>query len=82
MIVTTVTGSVYEFQGLQVRRLGAANLRRDGEWIRLNRVPNIRVGFPMVLELEPLGECDVTFRFTSNVESCDGVHHSVHRGVN
>lgn len=61
MIAHTETGSTYEFDGLRVRRTG----NRDGEWLTLQSAPRIRVGWPIVMYLEPLGEGDTTEHTTS-----------------
>lgn len=72
MIVTTRSGTRYEFSGFEVRRLGGDALRRDEEWLKFewgNGWPE--VGKPMILLLEPLGEGNVTIRTTTEVVSID-----------
>lgn len=64
----TETGSVYEFNDdlTKVRRVQYTHdLRRDGEWLELRGLTMPHIGASMVLELEPLGEGDVTYRRTS-----------------
>ena len=72
MIVDTASGTAYHFDGLHVRRDGGDSLRQDGEWLQLLAAPEISVGSPMVLVLEPLGASGgCTFRVTSPVT---GIH--------
>ena len=68
MRVLTRSGSVYELRPGRVRRANAGHgLRRDGEWLELRGMVPLRIGEPMVLYLEPLGEGDVTERTTTPV---------------
>lgn len=68
MRVLTRSGSVYELRPGRVRRVNADHgLRRDGEWLELRGMAPLRIGEPMVLYLEPLGEGDVTERTTTPV---------------
>lgn len=68
MIVTTESGTRYEFDGLKMRRISDASMRRDGEWIALLSEPHPFVGEPMFLTLEPLAtDADVTMRITTPV---------------
>lgn len=63
----TETGTEYEIQGEQVRRVGGDPMRRDGEWLRLLENPAVVVGKPVTLVLEPLGEGNLTLRTTTPV---------------
>lgn len=70
MRVHTETGSVYEFNNLgQVRRVEYTHdLRGDGRWLNVALAFDPMLGYPMVLQLEPLSpNAGVTIRRTSNV---------------
>lgn len=72
MIVTTESGTRYEFVGQKMRRISDAGMRRDGEWIALLSEPHPFVGEPMFLALEPLAvDADVTIRITTPVVSIE-----------
>ena len=72
-LVTTESGSCYEFDVQEhsswMRRQASSSdpLRRDEEWVPMLTVPEFEVGFPMRLLLEPLGDGDVTVRFSTPV---------------
>lgn len=72
MIVTTETGSKYEFKddiiSKLVRRVNPEGaLRRDSEWLKYDMSLEPEVGYPMLLWLEPLGDGFATMRQTSAV---------------
>jgi hypothetical protein len=80
--VTTASGARYEFADdlLSFRRLTdsprldgegyeRANLRRDGDMLRLWREPLLIVGECAMLAVEPLGEGNITFRTTTPIVS-------------
>jgi hypothetical protein len=74
VVVTTESGSTYEFRGETVRRFSAEEpeniLRGDNVWLRYARMGEPTVGLGMRLILEPLsGASVVTFRTTSPVTS-------------
>lgn len=74
ILVTTETGSVYEIDlnDWYIRRIEYSHdLRRDGEWLRMLNKPNMRVGEPVLMVLEPLGHGNVTYRTTSPVVRID-----------
>lgn len=72
MIVTTETGSVYEFRDGRVCRVMSNHvLRRDGDWLRMRVLVTPVVGESMALYLEPLGDGDTTVRVTSLVTSVE-----------
>lgn len=72
MIVTTESGTIYEFDGPKMRRISDEAMRRDGEWISLLSKPHPFVGEPMFLALEPLAmDADVTMRITTPVISIE-----------
>lgn len=71
MRVTTEAGSVYEFDGQRMKRKSDSTLRRDGEWIQLLVPVEPRIGEPMWLPLEPLGDGEVTVRMTTPVVSIE-----------
>lgn len=72
MIVKTKSGTRYEFDGLKMRRISDASLRRDGEWVELLSEPRPFVGESMFLTLEPLAtDADVTMRITTPVVSIE-----------
>lgn len=68
IVVTTRSGTRYHIQGDRVRRIGGGAMRRDGEWLTLLTTPVVRVGYPMALDLEPLGGGMMTRRTTTPVE--------------
>lgn len=73
--VVTETGSLYEFDmdNLKMRRADhtkkSDDLRRDGEWLQMLLQPEINKGQRMHIALEPLGEGEVTMRYTTPVLS-------------
>lgn len=67
MRVETESGTVYEFDGLSMRRVSQDPLRRDGEWVKMLKPVKPVIDEPMVLWLEPLGEGNVTMRLTTPV---------------
>lgn len=75
----TETGSVYLFnmKTLQMKRADHTNksddLRKDGEWVQMLLKPEITQGEPMRIALEPLGEGDVTLRYTTPVLSVEEI---------
>lgn len=70
----TASGTTYELSRDQsrIRRIslyGNPNMRHDGDWLKMLRTPDIQVGSPVILVLEPLGEgAAATFRTTTTVE--------------
>jgi hypothetical protein len=72
-IVTTQSGTRYEFADGKVRRVGGGPLRRDGEWLTLLGPYTVEVGEPMRLTLEPLGKAAYTLRTTTPVVSIEEV---------
>jgi hypothetical protein len=73
-IVRTETGSIYESQGNQIRRVGADGmpLRRDGEWIEVVHADEPVVGERWDLWLQLLEDRNVqTYRSTSPVVSVE-----------
>lgn len=76
--IVTESGAVYHLDGDRIMREGTVTeLRRDGEWLTLMEPPTIKVGEPMVLDLEPLSpEAVMTRRVTTPVvEVSDEWHH-------
>jgi hypothetical protein len=72
MIVHTETGSTYEITDFHVRRTNTEGvMRRDGEWVAFHTFTAPEVGKPMLFELAPLGDGDVTLRRTSVVTGVD-----------
>lgn len=74
--VLTESGTAYYFvraDGFRVFRVGGGSLRRDGAWLRVKDLPDIEVGEPMRMMLEPLGEGDFTLRVTSPIVSYKAV---------
>lgn len=74
LIVTTKSGTRYEFAEGAVRRLsGSHEMRRDDEWLELQNQPEIVVGREMILLLPQLGNADYPFttRITSPVVSIE-----------
>lgn len=70
MLVTTESGTVYEFDAERehVRRVNnEIVMRRDDEWLAFTFVIPPAIGASMVLALEPLGDGDMTARCTSPV---------------
>lgn len=66
----TASGTEYEVdtKNKRVRRTNAASgMRRDNEWLILMALPNINIGYPAVMLLQPLGEGDATYRTTNIV---------------
>lgn len=58
-LIRTESGATYELGVGRIRRLEGSSdnsKRRDGEWMRIHRIfPDvIKVGLPMILELESL----------------------------
>ena len=64
---TTESGSTYEVKDGYMRRVSEEAMRRDGEWLKVLSVSEIRLGYPVSFVLEPLGEGDVTIRTTTQV---------------
>lgn len=55
MIFKTQTGSIYEVDGLSVRRSGQSHdLRQDGEWNTLLSAPQVTLGQPVTFIMAPL----------------------------
>ena len=75
LIVKTIFGSTYHICGDKVKRVECTHdMRRDTEWVTLMvpvTVEDIVIGQPLVMWLEPLGECVVTQRTTSLVVSVE-----------
>lgn len=69
--VKTETGSVYEFFEGKVRRVGQHDLRRDGEWLNILAMAPWKIGEPLVMKLEPLGEGPYTIRTTSRITAIE-----------
>lgn len=67
MRVETESGSIYEFDGLSMRRVSKEPLRRDGEWVKILKPARPVIDEPMVLFLEPLGQGEFTTRITTPV---------------
>ena len=69
IMLQTETGSVYALskESMKVSRLSTELMRRDGEWLKMYEWPDITIGQPLKLALEPLGEGNRTFRITSPV---------------
>ena len=71
----TASGTEYEVdtENLRVRRANAGTstspvMRRDNEWLKLSHVPQVDVGYPAIMVIEPLAPgADVTFRTTNIV---------------
>ena len=72
MRVHTETGSVYEFDGDMVRRVGSHRMRRDNEWLSFRHLHPVMVGRSMRMVLEPLGDAPDTVRTTSRVTRIEG----------
>lgn len=76
----TENGSIYEYDGTHVRRVNEDSvMRADGEWVRVFNDVEVKLGEPVVFELESLASLgldsyetqnpgDITFRTTSPVE--------------
>lgn len=70
----TASGTLYDLNDAHtaVRRIdlyGNPQMRHDGEWIDLYEKPDIQVGRPVVLLLEPLSShATATVRTTTTVE--------------
>ena len=76
MIFRTVTGSVYEVDGLRARRLSGrssptARIGKNLEWRELSEEPQIVVGEPALLlwtdDIDPPAELGVPGTLTSRV---------------
>jgi hypothetical protein len=69
IMIQTETGSIYALskESMKVSRLSSELMRRDGEWLKMYEWPDITIGQPLKLALEPLGEGNRTFRITSPV---------------
>lgn len=66
MLVHTESGSVYQFEDGMVRRVGARDMRGDGEWLPYRMVGSVEVGQPLVMGITLPGGID-TVRMTSHV---------------
>jgi hypothetical protein len=68
MIVTTESGSIYEFDGMRMRRVSEDKLRQDNEWVNMLLPVTPVVGRSLVIPLECLGETGLaTIRKTTRV---------------
>ena len=75
--VITESGTYYDFcdNMTRVRRTAVSPsgaLRRDGEWLAAQSL-GVGIGKPMMLTLEPLGNCIETRRYTTPVVSIETV---------
>lgn len=69
LVFETYSGSRYEINKGRVRRLNPSHrLREDDKWLDVCNTPDIEVGKPVTLILEPLAkDMEVTVRTTSEV---------------
>lgn len=69
-LVSTASGSTYEFDGLNMRRVNENGhpFPDDGEWQKMTCMPHIEKGYGMVISLETANACGWRHMQTTRVE--------------